>query len=287
MVNNYLIACKVEGKSPRTIGTYSMVLGSFLCNRTNGKQPVSPASIRAYLLSLQERLKPVSLHIYHRSLKTFFNWLVMEGFLEENPMWNMKAPKVPKPTIKPFTETDIHNLLLLCSGGRFLDFRNRAIILVFLDTGLRLGEMARIQNDDVDFSHETITVMGKGAKERVVRIGKGAQKALLKYLLLRDDKHPCLWVTEERRPMTVSAIQTMIKRLCRRIGITDSKIGPHTFRHTAATMALRNGASPFDVQSLLGHSTLVMTRRYTETVNSQDAVKRHKLFSPVDCLKLK
>lgn len=157
---------------------------------------------------------------------------------------------------------------------------------MFLDTGLRLEELANIQLQDVNFDHGTIKVMGKGAKERLVGIGRATQKALLKYLLMRTDNHDCLWVTEERMPLKRRGVQTAIGRLAERAGITDAKRGPHTFRHTSATMALRNGASPFYVQSLLGHATLAMTRRYTETVNSEDAVKAHRKFSPVDNMRL-
>lgn len=286
VAKNYLIACKVEGLSFRTVETYAMVISRYL--GFAGETEPTANQIRQFLLSLQEgKLSPSSVHIYYRGLKTFFNWLVAEEFIPKSPMENIRSPRVPKTIIKPFSRQDIDNLLLLCSGNRFLDLRNKAIILVFIDTGLRLSELASIQLIDVNFDHETIKVMGKGAKERVVRIGKTAQKALLRYLLTRHDDYPCLWVTEERRPMAVSAIQIAIKRMCRRAGITDARLGPHTFRHTFATSALRNGASPFEVQSLLGHSTLTMTRKYTETLRSEDAAQAHKRFSPVDNMRLK
>jgi len=282
-VRTYLISCKVEGKSKSTLTLYSVVLRGLLALGDD----LSPNQVRLFLLSCQERgLKPTSILNHYKCLKAFCNWLVNENLITESPMRNIKPPKVPRMIIKPFSRCDIDNLLLLCSGNRFLDFRNRAIILVFIDTGLRLSELAAIQIQDVDFDHGSIKVMGKGSKERVVGIGRATQKALLKYLLMRTDDFDCLWVTEERQPFQRRGIQIDIKRLAVRAGITDAKRGPHTFRHTAATMALRNGASPFDVQSLLGHSTLAMTRRYTETVNSEDALKAHRKFSPVDNMRL-
>lgn len=155
---------------------------------------------------------------------------------------------------------------------------------MFLDTGLRLSELASIQLRDINFDQETIKVMGKGAKERVVRIGKMTQKALLQYLLLRHDNHSCLWVTEERKPLTVAGVQVAIKKLCYRAEITDAKRGPHTFRHTFGTRAMLNGASEREVQLLLGHSTDRMTKHYTATITSEYAVSGHRKWSPVDNL---
>ncbi|MBA7698769.1 Tyrosine recombinase XerD [subsurface metagenome] len=207
-------------------------------------------------------------------------------------MATFRAPKVPKKVIVPFTTEHIRRLLLLCNDRKFLGARNRAIILMFLDTGLRLSELANIQIKDVDFDRETIKVMGKGAKERVVRIGKTAQKALLHYLLMRQDSFPYLWVSEEHKPLDRRGVQTMIQRLGKRAGVEGVRCSPHTFRHTFATRALLNGAGEFEVQSLLGHEGLAMTRRYTASLRSEAAVvghrgtKERKGFGPVDNMKL-
>ncbi len=288
-VRNFLMAYQVEDKSPRTIENYKMVLTPFLAFLGNRKP--DSYEIRSFLASLNGKLGPHSRHIYYKCLKRFFNWLVEEEITEKNPMKNIKPAKLPEPVIKPHSQANISKILELCSGHRFADYRNKAIVLVFLDTWLRLSELANIQLNDIDPHSGLITVMGKGRKQRVVRIGKSAQRALMTYLMERarnkKDDYPCLWLNVSRRPLSKGGVQTIIDRLSQRAGITDAKHGPHTFRHTGATMALRNGANPFDVQSLLGHSTLNMTRRYTKTVNSEDAVRNHQKFSPVDNMKLK
>jgi len=104
---------------------------------------------------------------------------------------------------------------------------------------------------------------------------------------VRDDSYPCLWVTEERRPLQSDGIKQMIKVLGQRAGLENVRCSPHTFRHTFATQALINGAGEFNVQSLLGHSDLRMTRRYSATLRSEHAVEAHRKFSPVDKLALK
>lgn len=240
--------------------------------------------IRLFLVGIQQHCKPVSVKAYYGSVNRFFNWLVEEGALELNPMGRMRPPRVPKHLVKPFGRQDIADLLVLCDNS-FLGLRNRAIILTFLDTGLRLSELAGIQFQDMDLEREIIRVMGKGAKERVVRIGKETQKAVLRYLLQRSDSLPCLWVTEERRPMKARGVQMMVRRLGQRAGLKNVRCSAHTFRHTFGTVALELGADIRDVQSLLGHSTLTMTLKYVATVGSEQAVKSHRQFSPVDNMK--
>jgi len=290
-LRSFLLSCRVDELSPATLSDYEQKLGSFIvyCGQLEIYKPqdVNSSHIRLFILKLQERCNPVSVHDYHGVVKRFFNWLVNEGVLSRNPMASMRSPKVPNKVIQPFGSSHIKDLLTLCNDGTFLGNRNMAIILTFLDTGLRLSELANIQMKDIDFEKEFIQVMGKGAKGRVVGIGKKAQKAILRYLLMRKDNHPCLWVTEERHPMRARGIQIMVKRLGKRAGFKGLRCSPHTFRHTFGTMAIRNGANIFYVQSLLGHSTLTMTRKYASTVDSEEAVKSHSSFSPVDRMSLK
>lgn len=146
--------------------------------------------------------------------------------------------------------------------------------------------MANIQIEDIDFNRGIIKVMGKGARERVVAIQPRTQKAILHYLINRNDTHPCLWVSEEREPLGLSGIYLMINRLGKQAGLKNVRCSPHTFRHTGATMCLNNDAGEFEVQAMLGHSTLTMTRRYVASINSEKAAEAHKRFSPVERLNL-
>lgn len=295
LLRSYLIACKVEGKSPNTLTIYSRVIGYFTqFVQDSDVTHITAQHIRLFLLSYHDKCLPngrkltsATVNAYYRALKTFFNWLVAEGFLTKSPMQNIKPPKVDKKIIRPFSPKDIEDILLLCSGNKFLDLRNRSIVLLFMDTGLRLEELSNIQLKDINFDQETIKVMGKGAKERIVRMGKSTQKAMVKYLLKRDDSYTCLWVTEERKPIRRAGIQITVKRLCQRAEITDAKPGPHTFRHYAAISCLRNGMNVFTLQEMLGHASLEMTRRYTKTLGAEDVIEAHKTASPVDMLKLK
>jgi len=286
----FLLTCKVNDLSPRTIDDYSQKVGAFVmfCRSQGIKDPheVTPNHVRVFLLLLQDRIKASSVHDYYGCVNRFFNWLVEESVLVHSPMERMRPPRVPKQIIQPFSQEDIRRMLVVLSEDGFRGIRNRAIILTFLDTGLRLSELAGIRLGDIDFDNGIIKVMGKGRKERFVRVGKEAQKAILRYLLLRRDKRPALWVDDHGEPIRARGIQSLIKRLGQRAGITDARCSAHTFRHTFAVSCLRHGMGEFNLQSLLGHSTLQMTRRYTQTFGVSDALSAHERASPVDNLRL-
>ena len=271
----FLISCQVNNLSPRSIRDYGQKLKPFItfCRGqeiTNPKQ-ITVNAMRVYILTLQQHMKPVSVHDYYRCTKRFLNWLIEEGILDENPMARIRPPKVPKQIIQPFSTEQIMKILAVCNNT-FAGCRDRAIVLTFIDTGLRLSELTGIMLTDVDMQRGIIQVMGKGAKQRRVRIGRETQKAVLKYLLRRNDNWRCLWVTEERRPITAEGIRQIILRLGRRAGISGVRCSPHTFRHTFSIYALRCGMGEFGLQHLLGHETLYMTRKYAGSLSDDDAI---------------
>ena len=286
----FLIASKVNGLAPVTLKGYEYMIGKFVsfCLELGLTSPadVNTDDVRLFILKLQEKNKSQSLHDYYRAIKRFFNWLIEEDVLKISPMQKIHPPRVEKKVIVPFKPDHIRVMLKLCDPATFCGLRARAMIFIFVDTGVRLKEMWSMNVEDIDFNRGIIKVHGKGAKERIVGIVQNTQKALLQYLLSRDDTHPCVWVTEERLPLTYEGLATIFKRLAKRAGFKDVRCSPHTFRHTAATMSLDNGAGEFQVQAMLGHSTLIMTRRYVATLNSEKAAEAHKRFSPVEHLKL-
>jgi len=287
----FLLSCKVNELSSRTIDDYAQKIGAFVafCYSQGVKEPgdVTPNHIRVFLLVLRERIKPSSIHDYYGCVNRFFNWLIEEGILDQSPFARMRPPRVPKQVIQPFSQEDIRRMLVVIDNdGGFRGYRNRAIILTFLDTGLRLSELADIKVNDMDFDNGIIKVMGKGRKERFVRLGKETQRAVLRYLLMRKDKLPWLWVSNEGEPLKARGIQSFIKRLGKRVGIKDARCSAHTFRHSFAVNCLRNGMGEFNLQSLLGHTTLEMTRRYVRTFGMNDALSAHEKASPVDNMRL-
>lgn len=291
LLEDFEIDCKVEYLSPVTIKYYDTTIKRlllFLANEgiTEPRQ-IHKKDICAFLADLQKTNSACSVADYFRAIRRFFNWMKQEKRIVKSPMAEMSLPKVPKKVISVFQREDVCRLLDLCTLGRFSDARNKAIIMVFMDTGIRRRELADMMVDDIDFKHGIFKVMGKGAKERILRISLPTQRALRDYLKRRTDDLPNLWITEWGQPLHADGITLMLHNLGRRAGLHGVRCSPHTFRHTCGTTAMRNGATPLEVKSLLGHETLYMTDHYTATLASEYAAERHKSWSPVEKWKLK
>jgi len=281
----YLQAIEQENKSPKTHTIYSEVLKSFL-NYESDHIP-TPQEMRLYLLSVSQRgCSPATVHVHYRTLKTWFNWLVGEKIIKQAkfPMQNVKPPKVPDKIVIPFTVDEVTRMLAIVNGDTFFDLRMRAQILTFVDTGLRLFELANIQKQDINMIEGIIKVMGKGQKERFVKIGLSTRVAINSYLLRRTDKLPELWLTEERKPLTALGLQSAIFRLTALAGVTGKRHGPHTFRHTSASLCKTNGMDIYILQKMLGHSDVKTTERYLRSLGFDLVADEHTRFSPCDNL---
>ena len=181
---HFLIFCKVEGFAPKTIQNYIDTIKPFIAYSENelgieNASSLTAPHIRSYLLTFKDRVKLYTFHDYFRAIKLFFNWLVDEAILAVSPMANMKPPRIPKTLIQPVRLEDIRSLLALCDDKTFLDICNKSIILLFLETELRLSELAKIQIKEINFNRGVIKVMGKGAKERVVAVQHKTQYTIL------------------------------------------------------------------------------------------------------------
>ena len=305
LAQGYILNCRSEGKSPETISSYKMVLNNFIwyCKQNDfptTAQKLNSLHIRQfiwYLTSATNRWgrnspktrQPASqttANDYYRSLHSFFNWLERESLIKENPFANLRPPKVERKVIQALTPAEVERLLNAGSGKSPVNVRNRAILCIFLDTGLRVSELASLNMYDIDMNTGSIVVRhGKGGKQRVVHIGSKAQKALWKYITLyRKSNNDSLFINRNGEPLDAVGIRILIKRL----GIKAKvKVSPHKLRHTFAISYLRAGGDVFSLQYLLGHSTLQMTQRYLQSLNADDAIEAHRKFSPLDRLQIK
>lgn len=289
----FVLACQTEDLSPRTVEFYIDTIGPFViwCQEHGHFQPaeITTDYLRFFFHELQKHLSPGGVAAYYRAVKRFFNWMVQERNLrpDVNPMTPIRAPKRPKVIIQPYTEDHIQRMLVCCDPETFHGARNAAIVWVWMDTGLRVSEMVGAQLKDYDARARTLTVIGKGNKQRIVRIGQRAHQAVLRYHKVRTASKiggGALWVTLEGKALTRWGLLEMVKDLCKRAEISGVRCSPHTFRHFFGTQALRNGADLWQVQQILGHMTLSTTQLYQRTVSSADALPGHDKFSPGDRL---
>jgi len=168
-------------------------------------------------------------------------------------------------------------------GYRYLGIRNKAIISLFISTGLRLEELSNIYVGDFDPRLQQLQVLGKGKKVRVVPVSGEAKKALRRYLEVRPRRGDELWLNNDGEPMTFYGVRTMVSRLKRRAGVTSGG-GAHRFRHYFATRYLEGGGDLNSLRLLLGHATLAMVLRYSRYVSASRAISQHSQFDPLDRL---
>ncbi len=313
LVQGYLLTKQTEGLSPHHIKYCQGIMGRFLwyCDKAEWPDAAGMLTewhIREFIgyvssavgrwdktgngsASSSHKASPRTVHHYYSVLRAFFNWGVSEGYLKCSPVAKVKVAKAKPKVIQPYTTEQINKLLAVCDHDlqhncKLLGARNRAIILTFIGGGVRLSELVGMKIQDIDTKNGWIKILGKGNKERMVRIGSLAQKALWRYFTYRNSARSEVWLTEEGKPINNHGVQSMIVRLKKRAGIQDSG-GAHRGRHTYAINFLRVDRNPFNLQYLLGHNSLEMVRRYVSTLGMEDALKAHEKASPADSMGLK
>ena len=232
----------------------------------------------------------------HTALSALWTWAVTEGLTKRHLLHEIPRPRPEKRAVTPLTEQDVKTLLGACDRskpydrpgkktsdhGRATGLRDRAIILLLLDTGIRASELSEMQIQQVDIKNKRIRVMGKGSKERLLPISPTTAKALWRYLSTERKDEPVdqpLFLTLVGRAVTRTGLLQLLNSLGNRAGVPDCH--PHRFRHTFAVNFLRNGGNAYELQMSLGHSTLEMVKTYLSLAEA-DLENAHKRASPVE-----
>jgi site-specific recombinase XerC len=285
----YLTACRVEGKQPNTVVAYRETLMMFLgvaqeMGFAGDVRAITTEHIYQWLGWVKDReVTDETLHRRHREAKFVFVWLQRIRVIDANPFDPIKNVQIPKKVVEPIKPEHIRKLLNASFPNEFLAARNRAIIMLFLDTGIRLNELISLQLDDLDIETQRLRILnGKMKKQRVVGVGDAALEYLKCYLEVRGDEPGQLFLSKHGRAIRPNSIRVMLRRLAERAGVPH--VHPHKFRHTFATWAIESEAREIDVQFLLGHSTPVMVRRYASSYNAEKAARAHAKWSPGDKL---
>lgn len=309
LIDGYSICARSEGLSENTILLTRRAVEYFVRFLVNSDLPTAVNSIgvkeiRGFILYLKEidrfknhptissdgrKLTGHTVNCYLRSIRAFWGWLLREGFVDNNLFARMKIPKPPKKIITPFTEEQIQRLIQNIDASTTMGVRDYAIVLAFLDTGMRLGELIGLKICDIDFRNSALKVFGKGAKERGLPIGRRLMAAMWKYGLHRPKPATGLinnfFLNKTGRPLTKNRVETIIKNLGEKAGLQGVRCSPHTFRHTFCIQFLRNGANIFTLQQMTGHSSIEVLRGYVALAES-DIKEAHKKFSPADNMDL-
>jgi site-specific recombinase XerD len=277
-----------DNKSYGTCLHYISYVSDFMDFITQGNiddefyKNVTILDIRNYITSLRRRVKKGkevrnsdSIQATRWSaINTFYNFLVMDNYMETNPMNKTKRPKNKKQNEIVFLEKDEISTILdkvrKTAKGRMVN-RDLAIVILGVSTGIRVGAMVQIDVDDIDFKNNTIRVLEKGNKDRLIKFGDNTRAILSQWIMDRnsyfdDLETNALFISQVRQRITTEGIRKVLRRYTKDL---DKHITPHCLRKTAATQACKSGVDINTVANILGHNSITTTQRYMAVIESE------------------
>lgn len=264
--------------SENTIISYKRDLEKFaqyLKRKQLNYKTITREEIRDYLKKLaDENLKNSSISRNISCLRSFYNYLVLEGKIENNLFKTVSNPKQEKKLPNFLSYEELRKIIDSIDTKTPLGIRDRLIIEVFYASGCRLSELINIKLQDINQEQKTIRIMGKGRKERTVYYGEYAAEILDLYLskarskLINNKDIAYLFVSKKGDQITIAEMEIIIRDIVKNLSL-KTHVTPHTFRHTFATHLLNNGADIKTVQELLGHANLNTTGIYTHVTNER------------------
>lgn len=270
----FLNAKKIEGCSERTLSYYKTTVEKLLDGITDPIRKVTTDDIREYLANYQglNDCSKTTIDNIRRNISSFFTWLEEEDYIIKSPMRRIHKIKTTKTVKEVISDEEIEKMRDKCKN-----LRDLAIIDLLYSTGIRIGELVRLNIDDIDFEERECIVFGKGDKERRVYFDAKTKIHLMGYINSRSDTNPALFVTLDAPydRLQISGVEIRLRHLGRELGI--NKIHPHKFRRTMATRAIDKGMPIEQVQKLLGHSQIDTTMHYA-IVNQTNVKVAHRKF---------
>jgi len=252
--------------SPHTLRAYTRDLGEFLLFTDKKVSDINNLDIRDFLASLHhKKLKKSSISRKLATIRSFFKYLYREGSVTKNPAKFVSSPKVQKVLPRFLTVDEAFALMNSPKGDTFLATRDRAILELLYSSGLRVSELTSLNINDFDLKGSIVRVKGKGKKERIVPVGSKALESVKDYLperILLKKKSLALFLNNRGGRLTQRSVRRIVDKYSRMIAL-ESRLSPHTLRHTFATHLLNSGADLRAIQELLGHSSLSTTQKYT------------------------
>ena len=283
--------CQCRNLSPRTIKNYGKQIDYLIrFLQEKGIKHVldgEPKDIKSFLLEMKRtKHTPNYINDLLKAYKVFFRYAYNEGYTETlltEKIQNVKAPKV---IIRTFSEQELKKLSNYYQGYDYLNIRNKVIMLLLIDTGIRLSELIGLTEEQLKYDY--IIIRGKGAKERVVPKSPLLGKWLIKFLAVRKSYFAYhiipdnIFLSRNGKPLTSTMIDHIVKEAGRACGVSeDIRVSAHTFRHTYAQYQLKNGLDIYSLSRLLGHESISITQTYLNGLRDKEVLKQAQNTSPL------
>ena len=274
LVSVFISAKRIEGCSEKTIGYYKSSIDKLLIAIPKDIHEITTNDIRCYLAQQQDskNLSKVTIDNLRRIFSSFFSWLEDEDYITKSPVRRIHKVRTDTLVKDVLSDESMEILRDNCT-----EIRDVAMIDLLASTGIRVGELVKMNREDIDFQERQCIVFGKGNKEREVYFNARTKIHLKCYLEQRTDNNPALFVSlsSPHSRLTISGVENRLRQLGKRANII--KVHPHKFRRTLATMAIDKGMPIEQVQKLLGHVKIDTTLHYA-MVNQTNVKLAHRKF---------
>lgn len=272
-VNLFLSAKRVEGCSEKSIKYYYSTIQAMLDSMKKNVKEIETEDIRSYLTDYQckNNSGKVTIDNIRRILSSFFSWLEDEDYILKSPVRRIHKVKTATNIKETYSDEALELMRDSC-----MEKRDLAMIDMLASTGMRIGEMVLLNRNDIDFNERECVVLGKGNKERIVYFDARTKIHLKDYLRHRTDNNPALFVSlrTPHKRMNIGGIEVRLRQIGKNLGI--SKVHPHKFRRTLATMAIDKGMPIEQLQQLLGHKRIDTTLQYAMVKQSNVKIAHRK-----------
>lgn len=273
-LSKFLEAKKMEGCSERTIKYYKVTVEQLLGKIVRPIRRVTTEEMRKYLVDYQKinNCGKTTVDNIRRNISSFFSWLEEEDYILKSPMRRIHKIRAEKLVKNVITDEDIEKLRDGCTC-----LRDVAMIDLLYSTGIRVGELVRLNRSDINFSERECVVLGKGDKERKVYFDAKSKVHLINYLNTRKDDNPALFVSLDKPNdrLKISGVEIRLRQLGRKLNL--DRVYPHKFRRSMATRAIDKGMPIEQVQKILGHSQIDTTMQYA-IVNQNNVKAAHRKY---------
>lgn len=274
LLKAFLSAKRIEGCSEKSLKYYETTIGAMLGKVNLTIREISTDSLRGYLADyqLERGSSKVTIDNMRRIFSSFFGWLEDEDYILKSPVRRIHKIKTDKPIKETFSDESLELLRDACD-----EVRDLAMIDLLASTGMRVGELVRLNREDINFHERECVVFGKGGSERVVYFDARTKIHLLNYLESRTDKNVALFSTlaSPHERLQIGGVETRLREIGKRADL--NKVHPHKFRRTLATRAIDKGMPIEQVQHLLGHVKIDTTMHYA-MVNQANVKNSHRKF---------
>ena len=276
ILNIYLSDLEQQNFSIKTIKTYKNNI-RILIRHLNSIgitdiEQISPLHIKSFIAFKRENsCSAVYINNLLKCYRPFFNFCVDMEYIEVNPMQKIKNLKAPKPIIQTFNDTEAKSMMEYYRGSDFLSIRNKTIVMLLFESGIRANELCNIKL--CDFMQTYILINGKGSKQRIAPISMQLLKQLNKYIRYRSRqfKEPTndyLFLSRNNRKLTVEMLEVIIRDCGRSVNIRrEVRCSPHTIRHYYANQQILKGTDIYTLSLLLGHNSVEVTQTYLKSLN--------------------